>query len=508
MSRRTSIIIKGTYISIIIALMQGVLTFWRTSVIISYFGIDINSIIAASSQVFSYLILLESGVGAAYLFKMYEPFSKKDYKRVNSLYLGLSDSLKKIAIKMYICIILSSIIYPLILSNNSVGYFNITVIILLLGVRFVYPYYFTVAKKNILIINELQYLVSLIDGTINCCIMIVEIILIKYFSIRVEFVLLIGIIFFVISNEIYNLTIKRRYASYTKKDIEPSFEGNEMTKDIIVHQIGSLANSHIDTMILSVVDMFLVTVYTSYNSVMTYPVTLINKIVSNLRASLGLKLSKNDDNVYSVFKEIMSLNYFVAAVITSTFILMINKFITLWIGEKFLLDEFCVILFGLILVHKLIINTIYAVRDGKGLYKESKNYTILTAITNLVLSAILVKPFGIKGLLISTIISTYLIMDYGNFRLVYNKIFNKSMMYFYKDLLLLVISITCSVGLTNMILKAFLKSPVLTWKIFIIESLISIIISIIIITVLLLLFNKSFKRVINRILINMNLKRK
>src|SRR5690606_23551917 len=101
-------------------------------------------------------------------------------------------------------------------------------------------------------------------------------------------------------------------------------------------------NAHIDTLILSVVNVFLVTVYTSYNSVMNYPVTLVKKITNNLRASIGLKLSKNDTNVYSVFKEIMSLNYFVAAVVTSTFIVMVNKFIFLWIGEQFLLDNISV----------------------------------------------------------------------------------------------------------------------------------------------------------------------
>lgn len=499
---RTKLILKGTFISIIIALIQGILTFWRTSIIITTYGTDINSISAAATQVFSYLILFESGLGAAYLFKMYEPFAKKDFRRVNSLYLGLSKSLKKISAKMIIGIIIASILYPLILEENSVGYFSAIMIILLQGIRFVYPYYFTIAKKNMLIVQERQYLVNFIDGVINCIIILVEILLAKLFDIRIEFVLLVGILFSIISNELYKRILRRMCSSYTNNNVEPTYEGDDMTRHILVHQVSSLANSHIDTLILSVVDIFSVTVYTSYNSVMTYPVTLVNKIISNLRASIGLKLSKNDANIYSVFKEIMSLNYFVAAIITSAFILMINKFVILWIGEEFLLDDINILLFGAILVHRLIINTIYAVRDGKGLYKESKSYTVLTAITNLILSIVLVKPLGIKGLLIATVFSTYLIMDLGNFYLVYNNIFNKKMITVYKDYLLLIISIICSVLSTNLIFYKFFSSFVLTWGVFIVESLIAVIISMIFITLILLIFNKSFKHVINRLLIN------
>ena len=207
-------------------------------------------------------------------------------------------------------------------------------------------------------------------GNVNSCIILVEILLAQVFKLEVEFVLSVGILFSIISNEVYKIILNKWCSDFINQDVTPSYEGNSMTNDILVHQIASLANSHIDTLILSVFDVFMVTVYTSYNSLMNYPVTLVNKVINNLRASIGLKLSKNDTNIYSVFKEIMSINYFVAAIVTSTFIVMVNKFIFLWIGEQFLLDNFSVILFASILLHRLIINTIYAVRDGKGLYRK------------------------------------------------------------------------------------------------------------------------------------------
>lgn len=353
-----------------------------------------------------------------------------------------------------------------------------------------------------LIVQERQYMVTLIDGIINSCIILVEILLAQVFKLEVEFVLSVGILFSIISNEVYKIILNKWCSDFINQDVTPSYEGNSMTNDILVHQIASLANSHIDTLILSVFDVFMVTVYTSYNSLMNYPVTLVNKVINNLRASIGLKLSKNDTNIYSVFKEIMSINYFVAAIVTSTFIVMVNKFIFLWIGEQFLLDNFSVILFASILLRRLIINTIYAVRDGKGLYRESKHYTLATAIINFLLSLLLVKPFGIKGLLLSTVLSNYLIMDLGNFYLVYNNIFKKRLLSLYKDLFLLLVAVTCSVMSSNYIIVQIQNYAVINWGMFILESLITIFISAIFITLILFLFDGYFKKAIKRLLLN------
>uniref|UniRef100_UPI0034D3E880 hypothetical protein n=1 Tax=Priestia megaterium TaxID=1404 RepID=UPI0034D3E880 len=472
----TKVALRGAYISIIIALIQGGLTFWRTNVIITTYGTDMNSISQVAYQVFSYLTLFESGLGAAYLYKMYEPISSKQYQKVNALYLGLTISLKRISIKMLIGIALLALVYPFVLSENSVSYFSAFIVIILLGIRFVFPYYFTISKKNMLAITERQYLVVLIDGTINCLIIIFEIFLSKVLGLRIEYVLSVGILLSILSNYIYQSIVKRKCKDIINNEVQPLFDGDQMTKDIMVHQVASLANSKIDTLILSVVDLFSVTVYAAYDAVMTYPITLVNKIVDTIRASIGLKLASSVENTYSVFKEIMSINFFIASVTTSIFISVVNDFISLWIGEKFILNNYCVILFGAILMRRLIINSIYLVRDGQGLYKESKNYTLLTAVVNVILSVILVKVFGILGLLVATVLSSYLIMDLGNYYLVYCIVFKKKLV-IYWDLFIVCVSVLISVICINAVIDTLDNNHTLTWITFIINTFISLIVS-------------------------------
>ena len=93
---RTKIIMKATCICIFVFLLQGALTLLRTKVFIEFYGSEVNGVIELTHQIFSYIILLESGLGSAYLFKMYMPMTKSEYNKVNGLYKGLTNSLKKI----------------------------------------------------------------------------------------------------------------------------------------------------------------------------------------------------------------------------------------------------------------------------------------------------------------------------------------------------------------------------------------------------------------------------
>lgn len=485
--------LKGSFFTIVTLLIYGILNLIRTKIIIVVFGTDINSISQIANQIFSYLVLFESGLGAAYLFKMYEPFNKKNNHKVNSLYLGLTKSLKKISIKMFIIMLIVSIIYPYFLNLKTATYVQAIIILMLLGIRFIIPYYLTLSKKNLIILIEKKYLNDIIDSTINSLIIIIEILLIKFLNFRIELVLLVGIVLTILSNEIYKYILKKNCNNIIKNDIEPSFEADVMTKDILIHQICSLVNSNIDTIILSVVNLFQVTVYTSYNTLIYYPIKLVTKIVENLRASIGLKINEDKEKTFNLFQETLSLNILCTMIILPVFITLSNKFIKLWIGEQFIMDKISLIFFSIILFHRLIINTIYMARDSKGLYKESKWYTFAQALINLVLSILLVKPFGIQGILFATVISTLLILEPFNFSMVYKKVFNKKVI-IYKDMIIAYIEIIiCSI--VYKIVNINLGEG---WIYFLVEAIIFTIIYTFIAVVVMLLTNSYFRKFLNR----------
>ena len=121
----------------------------------------------------------------------------------------------------------------------------------------------------------------------------------------------------------------------------------------------------------------------------------------------------------------LSFSFFCVCAIVPVFLHMANPFVALWIGQQYCISLFPLIMFGIILADNLIMPVIYAARDAKGLYRESKNYAIAQAVVNVVLSIALVIPFGIMGVLAGTFAALYLILQPSNFHLVYTKVFKR-----------------------------------------------------------------------------------
>ena len=435
---RTQKVTMGAALSLAFSLLQIFLSLWRTRVIILNLGTDIHSINAVSMQLLSYVGLLEGGIGAGFLYKMYAPMAAGDTTGVNRLYNGLRISMRKVACMMTMAMLLISFLYPLVMADNSLGYGRVVALLLLTSLRSVVPYFLSVHNKQLLILTENQHILTIIDGTINILIVFGEIVLVNYFALPFEFVLLMGIFFTIVTAAGYSLAVRYYLKKYVTVTREASFEGTTMTKDILVHKICYMANTHIDALILSFLDLFQTSVYTSYNSVVGYPTGIINKVMINLRGAIGIKLNSeatDSNESYTLFKEILALNVSVASVICTVFIVMINPFVTLWLGEEYAISILCCILFALNMFNGLLNDVIILMRDAKGLYKESKGYTLATAACNLVLSLVLVNFWGVAGLLFATTVSTYLIMDLGNNRLIFKHIFKRKMTIYWDYLL-------------------------------------------------------------------------
>lgn len=414
----------------------------RTKLLIISYGSEVNAVFQTSGQIFTYLILLESGMGAAYQFKLYEPVDCKDIKKVAGLFNGLKKSMQKIAVRMTAVLLAISMLYPFIMNRVSVSFMKAGLILFLLGIRFVIPYFVSIASKTLLSVYDYKYVVDNVDSLGYIFITAAEIFAIWRLHWPVYGVLLIGCIGNIVIGLVYALFIQRVCAGIREIEAVPDFEPEGMTKDILFHQITGLLNSNIDTIILSIVNIMLVTPYHAYYSIMNYFSQVINKINENYRTKIGMKIKQDDQNLYSYFQVLLAFHMVAAIVSVSAFVLNINSFIYLWIGKEFLLSNTCVLLLALYLMLRMTINVIFLVRDGAGLYKESKWFSFREGIVNLILSVILVRFWGIEGILFATVFATYTMLLPGNARLSYNKVMGRRNTVWI-DYLIMIITAAC-----------------------------------------------------------------
>ena len=415
----------GIICSLLMYFLYVVLLMIRTKLLIANYGSEVNAVFQTSNHIFTYLILFESGMSAAYQFKMYGPVGTKDRKKIASLFKGLKKSMNKIALNMTVVLLAVSVAYPFIMNRVLLSFSKAGLMLFLLGVRFITPYAVSIASKTLLNVYDYKYIVDIVDSLGYIVITGTEIFAVYWMRCSVYSVLIIGCIGNVVIGFIYAFIVKKLCEEVCEKTSVSDSEPEGMTKDILFHQISGLLNSNIDTIILSIVNIMLVTPYHAYYSTMNYFPQVINKINENYRTKIGMKIKQHDQYLYSYFQVFMAFHMVAAIVSVSVFVLNINGFIYLWIGREFLLSKMCVLLLALYLMLRMTINIIFLVRDGAGLYKESKWLSFREGIVNLILSIILVRFWGIEGILFATVFATYTMLLPGNARLAYNKVMGR-----------------------------------------------------------------------------------
>lgn len=420
-------VLWGIVIGNCLGVISILLLFVRTGILVKRFGVETNSITQTANQIFSYLGLMESGIGAAYLYSMYVPMLEEDFARLGSYYRALCSSMKRIAFKMCIVLIPVSVAFPFFMDRKETGYIRAALVLFLLGIRFILPYYISVADKNLLTVHGYKWLLDIIKGLTDVAVTFFEILLMRCTDLDVIQILLFGILLTVCGNVLFRAAACRLCPEAEDFSEAPDFSPEKMTGDIIFHQIGGLFNNNIDTLILSFIDLAKVTAYQAYYAVSSYPVNFINRFSEIFRAKVGLDIARNDGSVYVTFQRLLAVHLYAGIVMASVFYSCIEEIVTLWLGGQFVLSKHCALLLAVWIFDRAVMPVVYIVRDGRGLYRESRWYSLVDGMLNLFLSLVLVGPLGIEGLLLGSVLANLLWNELCNFFLVYRKVFHRKM---------------------------------------------------------------------------------
>lgn len=498
---RTKIGINTAGIVLASTIIQSVLTLLRTRVILDIYGSSLNAVLQIAVQLSAYLLLFESGMSDAYRYYLYLPINNGDYGKISQLYHGLKKNMKDIAIKMLMVSLLVAFIYSLFLKGKGIAYFDALTILAIMGIRLTTPYYVTLPLQTMVIAKEYKYLVDFIQGLLICLSIVIEILLAIYTKLPLQLILAtyIGLTF--LTYPIYIIIVKKLYGSELERNVGYDDSPRKMTQDILVHQISGLVFNNTDNVLLSLFDTLnSVTIYSSFNTLIRLPITILTNIISGIRTSFALKVTSNDQDTYSVFKELLALEEFFIGCVIPVFMLNANDFVKLWIGEEFQLNQITIILFSLLLAHYLLMPALFAARDSKGLYRESKLYTFFQPIVKLAISVVLIKRMGINGLLIGALISTSVIVEPFTLALVYHTVFKKKITLYKEYGLILILCIISILFSLFLLLQMNFINNVLSWTSILIKAIIVFLTSITVTFFGLLIFNKSFKQLIKRML--------
>lgn len=413
---------------IFIALIQGILSFYRINVLLGAYGDNINGVVQAALQMSAYLILFQTGMSAAYQYHMYAPLSSGEFPRISSLFTGLQKSMLRVTGKMLLVAVAVIPVYSALLLKQGVQYWDTLLILAAIGLRISAPFFFTLPERCLIEIKEKKYVVIIVEGAKDITTLVAEILLIRFTPLPLPLILCINLIFLGLSKLVYRRLITKLYGPSFDLNAAPEYVASRMTKAVYAHQISSMVTSNTDNVVLSLLSSLRnVTIYSAFATLISYPNVVIFRIIEGMRATLALKITRNDADSYSAFKQLLAFSFFCICVTVPVFLQLANPFVALWIGTDYLIPALQLVLFSLILTDILFMPVVYAARDAKGLYPESRKFTIAQAVVNLVVSVALAVPLGITGVLAGTIAASYFVLQPGNFRLVYRQVFDRRM---------------------------------------------------------------------------------
>ncbi len=421
---RKSNSLKNFMTSTIPFVMLIFLGFWKINVWQKSLDEDIYALNQLFFQIFAYLSLAEAGIGSLVQKEYYRLFVEEDKDGI-CIYYTLSR--KMLRIVCYVILgagFVISFFLPALANGNELSAQYMQKIFILFLAKSLVEYFmfsprFVIqADQKIYKLNLQMNFYKIVEG-------IMETLLIMY-GVPFELVLIATFFLRIIMNLHLNKIVYKEYPwlKLVKDTRGMKIQGMQ---HVFLYKIVSVVYENVDVLLISAfVNPISVIIYSNYKYITKYVNDMIYMVGSSITSSLGNMLySEEKENSFYTYEMINTMFYFIACFLTISLGYCINSFIVIWVGEDKVFD---MVSFGctmFLFYHYIVRRPQYILKDIFALYKELQMISIVESILNVILSLLLVKSYGIRGVLVATVIST-LLTNFWYFPFcLYKRVFDK-----------------------------------------------------------------------------------
>ncbi len=372
---------------------------------VEYLGIN-----GLFSNILSVLSLADLGLSFSVSYYLYEPISvgnerkivqimhffKKVYTVIGSVVLGVG-----ILMTPFLGWFLSEetsipnlkIIYILYVFNSAISYFY-TYKTILLG-----------ADQKNYIVNNLRYVTKILQIVIGIGVLYITKDYIAYYSIQIVATILFNLGISYKANKLYpflKVESEERISDEDKRII------GKNTIAMLYHKIGTVIVNGTDNILISkYVNIVAVGLYSNYTLLLVNLTSVLDHIFSAMSASVGnFNATESKERQEDLFHTIFLLEFVVYNFCTIALFVLFNPFISLWLGDEYLMGQDVVFVIVLNFFLQGMRKVILIFKDAYGLFRQDRYKPLFEAIINLIVSICLLKKIGIIGVFIGTTISS------------------------------------------------------------------------------------------------------
>lgn len=389
--------------------------FFSRKIFLDCLGAEFIGLTGTLGNILGYLNLAELGVGAAISFHLFKPIQQQNRQQICEILSVFGYLYKRIGQVILLGGIIISLFFPLIFNKEEMG----------IGIIYFAFYsflgssligYFINYRQILLTADQKNYLVSIYFQSAGLVKTAMQILLAYYYKNLYVWVL-IEFLFGIVGCVILNWKINKEYPwlktskSNGKLLLKKYPDIIKNTKQVFIHKIKDfLLSRSDDIMIYAFVSLKMVAYYGNYTMIVTKISFLFSSVLDSVNAGIGnLVAEGNKQNIMKVFWELMTIRHFTAGLMCCGVYFLLEPFITLWLGEKYILDHRILIL---LLIYQYIAqsrNIVDLFNHAHGLYADTWSAWVELTL-NIGITISIALNYGIIGILLGKIASVSVIV--------------------------------------------------------------------------------------------------
>lgn len=435
---RTKNSIRNSSISIITQILTVIMDFVVKTIFIAILGNEYLGINGLFTNIITLLSLADLGIGVAIPYSLYKPLAEKDTKKIQAL--------MNFYRKVYN--IIGIVVLSIGLSFTPFLNFIIKDMPDINGIHFIYMLfvthsalsYFFVYKKFLIESDQKGYIVSKITFICSTLLNIVRVLLLILTHNFIIY-LLCSIVFVLIQNFWYSYKANQLYPYIKDKNSEriSDEDKKEISNNVsalLIYKVGSVITNGTDNIVISkFIGLIAVGIYSNYVLIVNSLNNVLQQLFNATTSSIGNLVVTNNERSKNIYEKINFFNFYIYSLFSLCLFILINPFMYIWLGNDYVLSFWVSLLLSLNFYIAGMQSVTNSFRSAYGLFYKARFRPIIMVIINLVVSIILVKPLGIPGVLIGTIVSRLTTVAWLDPYVVYKYGFKDNVISYYKTYL-------------------------------------------------------------------------
>lgn len=424
--------------------------------LIRHYGSEAYGATASIIQFLSYIALLEGGIGGVARAALYKPLAENNLVQISSIFYEIKRFFNVIGCVFAVYVIFLASVFKTISNVQCFDGITTAFLVFAISISTFGQYFIGISSVVLLEASQRQYIsnivnvVTMIFNTILVVILVLlncNLVIVKLFSSLIYFLRPVLLSSYVK----YHFTLSKEYAK-NKVALQQKWSG-------LGQHIAFFLHSNTDVVVLTFFgNLTSVAVYAVYNMVVGSIQNLTVSFVTGMEALFGEMLAKNEIKLlHKAFDRYETLISFISLVMYGTTASMIVPFVRVY-SMNVTDANYIAPLFSFLLTVASFTYCLrtpcHAITIAAGHFKQTQVAAYAEAIINIVVSAVMVKRFGLVGVAIGTVLAV-------SFRFVYyvvylsKNIFYRGVRLFVKRCIVNVVCFTIIFVLSSSILSFF-----------------------------------------------------